>query len=1755
MENNTLWRIINKHFEDNPQYLVAHHLESYNDFFHKDIFEIFKNQNPIQITSAFDDKIGDFKHKCNLYIGGRTGRRLYFGKPMIHDADRGSHYMYPNEARLRNMTYGMTVHYDVEVEFIDILDPGEAPYVVGPEFLDEEEVAKLGGQAIAGIGGGLDESEIDYSSDFQRDANETQHNYKTDGGDSILQEFERESQQEQKMDGGARKAKEQALQGDTEGPGKVETKKKRDKQAEAARRQVKLTTAMAAATKEAQTRSVTGTVMSHSVQRRHVLLKKLYLGKIPIMLNSDFCVLNGMSRELKHTFGECRNDPGGYFIINGKEKTISVQEKFGDNMLYIRKGKIVQGGGDDDTVDDYLYSAEIRSVSENVAKPKRTMSVKLMSPSKRFTNRNLMVFIPNVRAPIPLFILFRALGVLSDKDIISMCVLDLDKYDFMLDLFEPSVHDAGPVMQQHTALKFIGELTKFHNEKYALEILTDYFLPHVGETNYLEKAYYLGYMVFRLLCASMGLEAPTDRDNLKYKRLEPFGTLFNDLFMEYYVMQQKYIFQEFDRRIYFNNSTYEHDLPSLVFANYREIFGERMVDQGIKKAFKGGWGAQAHTRRVGIVQDLNRLSFNSAICHLRKINLPLDSGSKVVGPRILHNSHWGYFDFIDTPDGGNIGLHKTFAITAYMTRGYSREHIISWMRENVSLRTITDFTPIVLSTMTKVIVNGHWAGVVDTPFECVSKMRFYRRNGLIPLHTSVAFNIRNNVVEVYTDAGRFSRPIFYKDDISGKWAFSLSKPVVAKIKAGDFTWEDMVSGFNDKRADMKGKYAINDVVIRNLADLYPGVGEEKEPSKFDKFLTQKAVVEYIDPNETEHALIAQNWKDWENNADKHARYTHMEIHPSFLFGIMCNQSIFAEANPAVRISFSCSQGRQACSVYHSNFHVRMDKTAIVLNYGQTPLLKSQLLQHIDREEQPCGENVIVAIMCYTGYNVEDAILVNEGSIKRGLFNTTYYSVYSEHEERKKEQSGGEAQGTGLVVDKRFTNIESEPNVIGLKPGHDYSKLDQNGLIRENTPVDDKTIIIGYTSNSATKPGVRIDGSKTTKKGQLGIVDKAFITEGEEGERIAKVRIREVRIPNIGDKMASRAGQKGVVGLVIPEKDMPFTKDGLKPDLIINPHALPTRQTIGHLVECLIGKVCTMYGGFSDCTAFNNEGSKAATYGRLLPEVGYHSSGYDVLYNGMTGEQIETEIFIGPNYYMRLKHMVKDKINYRALGPRTALTKQPVSGRANDGGLRIGEMERDSVLGHGACEFLRESMMERGDEYQMVVCNTTGAIAIYNKARDLFMSPMADGPLRFFRSETGKGFALDTMTKYGRRFSVISIPYSLKLLIQELAAINIQLRIVTEDNLQQIDSMAFSDNMNKLTLNSDMTPDKLVKEMERALRTGEAPVRTPRPLNSKEELEYDREQMEIEATNKAKREFQEKERQRRENLSPQSPQYPQGSPAYPDVSPAYEPPEGYVSEYPQTSPAYVPGSLNSASPVYIPDAAASEQSSTTYYPSVNSESPMTDSPTYSLNSYGGGSAHSVADFELGEQVYFTRSADLGLNQNHAWQIAKKGGSLLTLTTNRESMMRGGSVLSTNLTNSDLVQIAKPDELMKYDAYSQWQEQRAGERQQMLEQQQYMAQQPIMQNQIPQVPQINIKMVGGNDFSKGTDDKGTDGKESTGGISMTGGTSDTGAFNNLVIPPSMKGGDSSFKKDDPPKKSEKTIMGGLADFGSLVINKIM
>jgi hypothetical protein len=640
----------------------------------------------------------------------------------------------------------------------------------------------------------------------------------------------------------------------------------------------------------------------------------------------------------------------------------------------------------------------------------------------------------------------------------------------------------------------------------------------------------------------------------------------------------------------------------------------------------------------------------------------------------------------------------------------------------------------------------------------------------------VNWDIQANEIYIFTDGGRLCRPLFYYDDVSGEYSFQ-KKEAVTLLQSGKFKWHNMVGC---KETKIIKEHEIDSATIYTPMGLY-GV----EDIVALRNTRRPDILEYIDTSEAESTLITLSY----GARDK--LYTHMEIHPSLMYGFMGNQIVYPENNPLPRNAFACGQAKQAVSTYSTNFISRIDKMGVMLNYGQIPIVKSRYLKHINNEEHPCGENVIVAIMCYSGYNVEDSILFNEGSVKRGMFRTTYFNSYETREESTKEK--------GVLSESRIVNIEKEANVIGLKPGYEYDQLDMYGMIKENTELNDKIVLIGKVKSSSMNPDKQIDDSVYPKKGQLGFVDKTFITETEEGTRLAKVRIREERMPNIGDKFASRAGQKGTVGVLIREQDMPFTADGIRPDIIINPHAIPSRMTIGQLVETLTGKACSLYGAFGDCTAFVNTGPKEKRFGALLVNQGYHSTGTEILYNGMTGEQIQSDIYIGPTYYMRLKHMVKDKINYRARGPRTLLTRQTVQGRANDGGLRIGEMERDGIIAHGISHFLEESMMIRGDEYFMAVCNKTGTIAIYNSMRDLFISPMADGPVKFTGNLLSE-MNIDKITRFGRSFSIVRVPYSFKLLLQELMTMNVTMRIITEDNIDQLESMSYSKTINKLMYN-------------------------------------------------------------------------------------------------------------------------------------------------------------------------------------------------------------------------------------------------------------------------------------------------------------------------------------------------------------------
>ena len=1295
-EETLSWSIIDRYFKDNPNVLVRHHLESYNDFLSNGIARIMKDRNPIILEKDENKETGKYNSVIEIYLGGVQGDRITFSKPIIYDdivADAGegeeaakakeksrAHFMYPNEARLRNMTYGMTIHCDVDVIY-RVLDP-----------------------------------------------------------------------------------------------------------------------------------------VQNVVLNERLELKQLSLGRFPIMLQSNACILHGMTPEARFYAGECRNDYGGYFIVDGKEKCIVSQEKFADNMIYIRSN-----ADDPDAV--YSYSAEVRTVSEDPSKPERKMAVKLVAPDAKYANKQIVVDIPNVRKPMPLFIVMRALGVISDRDIVERCLLNLEANAAMVDLFVPCVHDACEIFTQAAALKFIATFTKEKTVAQVQNILMNYFMPQMGELNFGAKAYFLGYMVYKMLLVSTRVERPTDRDSFKFKRVEVPGALMFNLFRTYYNAHADNVRLKLDKKIKYGRDRNEFvgtQIMQVITAdNYNEIFGERLIEAGFKKSFKGKWaatvqtedkskmykgtiGATEGTEVEGIVQDLNRLSYNSFISHLRKMNLPMDASAKVSGPRQLHGSQWGIIDPADSPDGANIGLQKHLAISAYVTKPCSAQPIIRWLREIVGMELLEECGPKYLHQLTKVFVNGAWVGAVGNPREVMRLFLLHRRNALIPIYTSGRWDIAHNELQIFTDGGRLCRPVFYYDQDKRRPSYAR-REVIETIKGGKYTWSQLVTGFAAKSVA-----ELDPCRIYGLGELYKGATD------FAALVGSQAIIEYLDTNETESAFIAMFPRDVVPG-----KTTHVEIHPSLIFGVMGNQIVFPENNPSSRNNFSCGQGKQAVSLYSSNFASRIDKMGVVLNYGQVPLVKSRYMKYINNEQHPYGENAIVAIMCYNGYNVEDSILFNEGSLKRGLFRTTYYNMYETREEEER------------TYDKRICNVQAQPTVRGLKPGGDYSELDQHGLIKENVEMDDKKAVIGRVMEQwvagADEPQVE-DDSVFPKKGQLGVVDRTFITDEASGKRLAKVRIREERMPGIGDKFCSRAGQKGTVGLIIPEADMPFAADGIRPDLIINPHALPTRMTIGQLVETLMGKACVLQGGFGDCTAFVNHGSKHQVFGKMLTELGYHSSGTQLLYNGMTGERMESQIFIGPTYYMRLKHMVKDKINYRTRGPRTVLTRQTVQGRANDGGLRIGEMERDGVIAHGAAYFLRQSMLERGDEYYMAICNKSGMIAIYNPAQNLFISPMADGPIHFadtLTSADNQALNIENMTRFGRSFSVVRVPYAFKLLMQELQAMNVQMRVLTEDNIDQIASMSFS--TTTLALGGAAN---LIRENKAAIGTNRMPnvSASPKPDN-------------------------------------------------------------------------------------------------------------------------------------------------------------------------------------------------------------------------------------------------------------------------------------------------------------------------------------
>ena len=812
----------------------------------------------------------------------------------------------------------------------------------------------------------------------------------------------------------------------------------------------------------------------------------------------------------------------------------------------------------------------------------------------------------------------------------------------------------------------------------------------------------MGYVTKSLIETSVGLREIDDRDSYCNKRIETTGALLNNLFRNYFNKVVKDMTKQVIREI--NNGSWKtnNDYANIInITNIYKIIKASTIENGIKRALAtGDFGIKSvNSSKVGVAQVLNRLTYISAISHLRRINTPVDKTGKLVAPRKQHNTSFGFICPAETPEGASIGIVKNLTYLTHISIKGSSDIIYDYLKSHILM--LDGCEDRNLDNMTKIIVNGNWVGCSDDSIILFQSLKKLKYTGIFNIYTAITFNYTKNIITIGTNGGRLMRPLLKVRNNK----LLITDEIISKLKSKELSWDDLFINHN----------------------------------------IEESVLEYIDADEQSFSMIAMFPKDLN---DCKLKYTHCEIHPSALFGVLASCIPFPEHNQSPRNCYQCAMGKQAIGIYTTNYKNRMDKTSLVLTYPMRPLVDTRIMNILGLNNIPSGSNIIVGILTYTGFNQEDSVIICKSAIDRGLFSATTYKT--EKDEDKK-----------VFGDEEIRGIPIASKTKGIKFGN-YGKLNSHGFIPENTLVENKDIIIGKyrpikkNKNDNTKTIKYYDESRLYRTKEECYIDRNYVDTNGDGYNLCKVKIRTYRKPIIGDKFSSRHGQKGTLGIILDEADMPFTENGIVPDVIINPHAIPSRMTIAQLKETLLGKVLLELGMFGDGTSFNNVDIKTIT--EELLKLKYEQNGDELMMNGMTGEQLESRIFIGPVFYQRLKHMVNDKVHSRSTGPMVILTRQPAEGRARDGGLRFGEMERDCMISHGAARFTKERLYDVSDKYSINVCNKCGLIASYNEEYSIYLCKNCDN-----RTDFGK----------------VNIPYSCKLLFQELITMNIAPRILTE----------------------------------------------------------------------------------------------------------------------------------------------------------------------------------------------------------------------------------------------------------------------------------------------------------------------------------------------------------------------------------------
>ena len=1095
--------------------------------------------------------------------------------------------------------------------------------------------------------------------------------------------------------------------------------------------------------------------------------QKWPLFKIPIMLHSRYCILNSKPKEFLREVGECPFDNGGYFIIDGAEKVLITRQEQAFNTLYVTPQT-------DPKVSVY---ASISCMSAETRQVKRIAFALMRQVEKENFNTpaTIQVSLPFVRKTIPLFVLFRALGFQSDEEILRMIFPDFESPEakLLLPKLHPSIIEGFPFLNTFTAIQYIKTLTKGFSIAHVLDIIKNQLFIHMPNDSS-AQALFLGDCVRKILRVSEDYDSKTDRDDTRNQRCLTSGFLVQELFNNSYKLWVKAFALAIDKEYNYNKQVlYKDENFKNIFqaGNDSKIFLLGLLSDMIMKGFKGKWGTGLGEEKSGVLQAMSRLSYVDFMSHCRRVILDFDTGMKLTGPRKLHPSQYGYFCTSETPTGASIGITKNLSIMTAISTSSQTHKFFEWLRSTGRVYRAEDITEKQRITFVPVYVNGGMFGFTAKPYLLTGVLKALKRSGCLPYSVSISFSIRDRVVYIFMDAGRPLRPLV--------WLSKATIPI-EKLRAYP-TWRDLVIGNLEvcKHVNLESTEFIDPLLRKsNKLEDYP-----------DILAPHTGAIEYVDPYEQNETFIANN------PAYIKPETTHMEVHPSTIMSMMTSLIPFAPHNQSPRNQLSCSQSKQGISIYATNWRNRFDNTAHVLCYGEMPLSRTIYNNYLGEGKMAYGMNIILAIACWTGYNQEDGIVMNYDAIRRGMFRTMAFRSYEAYEE------DDEKANTKV----RFGNPALIGNWKELKPGMDYSKLDNRGIIKEGEYVDENTIIVGAYMLS-TVGGTISDASKTPQVWTRGRVEKVVIMVNNMGLRLVKIRVVQDRMPELGDKFSNRHGQKGTIGAMLRGHDMPRTESGIVPDMIMNPHAIPSRMTIAQNLEQLLGKTAALSGGIGDATSFMNDGSPQEDIGALLEEMGFEKHGNEVLYNGATGEQIQANIFIGPVYGMRLKHMVEDKWNARGKGRKEVRTHQPTGGRGAQGGLKIGEMDRDAIIAHGGMAFVKESFMERADMAKFPICVACGTIPIYNPRLNIAICPLCDGPVKYMGDTIHNLEILPPLGRPKSKIVEVEMPYSTKLLSQEQETyLNLTMRYITTSGVQCLKPLEFSG-----------TSSEVVKELPRLI---------------------------------------------------------------------------------------------------------------------------------------------------------------------------------------------------------------------------------------------------------------------------------------------------------------------------------------------------